>query len=93
MPDDQLAAAADGWAARIAGNAPLWSCDELNIQRVMSKAFDIDHKDIDELDARSAPATMRRRASARSSAQTGVERRMTHCWPLQREARSFKMEV
>jgi enoyl-CoA hydratase/carnithine racemase len=50
VPDDQLAAAADAWAARIAGNAPLSvRAMKVSIQRVMSKAFDIDHKDIDEL--------------------------------------------
>jgi len=50
VPDEQLAAAADAWAAKIAGNAPLSvRAMKLSIHRVMSKAFEIDHKDIDEL--------------------------------------------
>jgi enoyl-CoA hydratase/carnithine racemase len=50
VPDDQLVQAADAWAAKIAGNAPLSvRAMKVSIQRVMSKAFDIDHKDIDEL--------------------------------------------
>jgi enoyl-CoA hydratase len=50
VPDDQLVAAADAWAAKIAGNAPLSvRAMKVSIQRVMSKAFEIDHKDIDDL--------------------------------------------
>ena len=50
VPDDQLAAAADAWAAKIAGNAPLSvRAMKMSIHRVMSKAFEIDHKDLDEL--------------------------------------------
>ncbi|HVC45066.1 MAG TPA: enoyl-CoA hydratase/isomerase family protein [Candidatus Binataceae bacterium] len=50
VPDDGLIAAADAWAAKIAGNAPLSvRAMKQSIQRVMSKAFDIDHADIDDL--------------------------------------------
>ena len=49
VPDDGLIAAADAWAAKIAGNAPLSvRAMKQSIQRVMSKAFDIDHADIDD---------------------------------------------
>src|SRR5260221_14204720 len=49
VPDDQLASAADSWAAKIAGNAPLSvRAMKGSIQPVNSKPFDIDHKDIDE---------------------------------------------
>jgi enoyl-CoA hydratase/carnithine racemase len=46
VADHQLAEAADAWAAKIAGNAPLSvRAMKVSIQRVMSKAFEIDHKD------------------------------------------------
>jgi enoyl-CoA hydratase/carnithine racemase len=50
VPDDSLAGAATTWASKIAGNAPLSvRAMKHSIARVMSKAFDVDHKDVDEL--------------------------------------------
>jgi enoyl-CoA hydratase/carnithine racemase len=50
VPDANLAEAADAWAAKIAGSAPLSvRAMKQSIQRVMSRAFDIEHADIDEL--------------------------------------------
>ncbi|MGH7935315.1 MAG: enoyl-CoA hydratase/isomerase family protein [Candidatus Binataceae bacterium] len=53
VPDANLIDAADQWAAKIAGNAPLSvRAMKVSIERVMSKAFDVDHKDIDEMGAK-----------------------------------------
>jgi enoyl-CoA hydratase/carnithine racemase len=50
VPDEQLTAAANAWAARIAGNAPLSvRAMKQMISRVISDAFEVEHKDLDEL--------------------------------------------
>jgi enoyl-CoA hydratase/carnithine racemase len=50
VADDALGDAANAWAAKIAGNAPLSvRAMKQSIARVISHAFDVDHKDIDEL--------------------------------------------
>ena len=50
VPDADLSAAASTWATRIAGNAPLSvRAMKRTIARVMSTAFEVDHKDLDEL--------------------------------------------
>jgi enoyl-CoA hydratase/carnithine racemase len=50
VPDDSLAAAAAKWAATIAGNAPLSvRAMKQMIARVISDAFEVEHKDLDEL--------------------------------------------
>jgi len=50
VPADSLAAAATKWAATIAGNAPLSvRAMKQMIARVVSNAFEVEHKDLDEL--------------------------------------------
>jgi enoyl-CoA hydratase/carnithine racemase len=50
VPDNELNEAASAWAAKIAGNAPLSvRAMKQSIARVISHAFEVDHKDIDEL--------------------------------------------
>ena len=50
VPDDTLAASAAKWAATIAGNAPLSvRAMKQMIARVISNAFEVEHKDLDEL--------------------------------------------
>jgi len=50
VADSALGDAASAWAAKIAGNAPLSvRAMKQSIARVISHAFDVDHKDIDEL--------------------------------------------
>ena len=50
VPDAELDAAAAAWATKIAGNAPLSvRAMKQSIARVISHAFEVDHKDIDEL--------------------------------------------
>jgi enoyl-CoA hydratase/carnithine racemase len=50
VPDDQLLAAASQWAEKIAGNAPLSvRAMKQTIARVMNQAFEVEHKDLDEL--------------------------------------------
>jgi enoyl-CoA hydratase/carnithine racemase len=50
VPDDMLTTAAAKWAATVAGNAPLSvRAMKQMIGRVMSTAFDVEHKDLDEL--------------------------------------------
>jgi len=50
VADDQLMSAASQWAAKIAGNAPLSvRAMKQMIARTMSKAFEVDHHDLDEL--------------------------------------------
>jgi enoyl-CoA hydratase/carnithine racemase len=50
VPDDSLATAAANWAATIAGNAPLSvRAMKQMIARVISSAFEVEHKDLDEL--------------------------------------------
>jgi enoyl-CoA hydratase/carnithine racemase len=50
VPDDSLSSAADKWAATIAGNAPLSvRAMKQMIARVISNAFEVEHKDLDEL--------------------------------------------
>jgi len=50
VPDDQLTAAAVAWAEKIAGNAPLSvRAMKQMIARVVSQAFEVEHKDLDEL--------------------------------------------
>ncbi|MGH8012952.1 MAG: enoyl-CoA hydratase/isomerase family protein [Candidatus Binataceae bacterium] len=53
VSDSQLGEAADGWAAKIAGNAPLSvRAMKVSIERAMSQAFNVEHKDIDEMGTR-----------------------------------------
>ncbi len=50
VADAELPAAADAWAAKIAGNAPLSvRAMKQSIRRVISQAFAVEHKDLDEL--------------------------------------------
>ena len=50
VPDDTLAITAAAWAAKIAGNAPLSvRAMKQMISRVISHAFEVEHKDLDEL--------------------------------------------
>ena len=50
VPDNNLGAAATAWAEKIAGNAPLSvRAMKQMISRVISEAFEVDHKDLDEL--------------------------------------------
>jgi enoyl-CoA hydratase/carnithine racemase len=50
VPDDQLASAAVAWAEKIAGNAPLSvRAMKQMLARVVSQAFEVEHKDLDEL--------------------------------------------
>jgi enoyl-CoA hydratase/carnithine racemase len=50
VPDDSLTNAANAWAAKIAGNAPLSvRAMKQMITRVISNAFEVEHKDLDEL--------------------------------------------
>jgi enoyl-CoA hydratase/carnithine racemase len=50
VPDDSLLAAADKWAATIAGNAPLSvRAMKQMIARVISDAFEVGHSDLDEV--------------------------------------------
>lgn len=50
VADSNLAAAASAWAEKIAGNAPLSvRAMKQMISRVISQAFEVDHKDLDEL--------------------------------------------
>lgn len=50
VSDAELADAAKAWAIKIAGNAPLSiRAMKLTLARVMSEAFEIEHKDLDEL--------------------------------------------
>ncbi len=50
VPDADLGAAATAWATKIAGNAPLSvRAMKQTIARVMSTAFEVEHKDLDEL--------------------------------------------
>ncbi|MGO9264646.1 MAG: enoyl-CoA hydratase/isomerase family protein [Candidatus Binataceae bacterium] len=50
VPDAELGAAAAAWATKIAGNAPLSvRAMKRTIARVMSTAFEVEHKDLDEL--------------------------------------------
>jgi len=50
VPDDALDQAAAEWASKIAGNAPLSvSAMKRSIRHVMSKAYEVEHGEIDEL--------------------------------------------
>jgi len=50
VPDDQLLDAARQWAEKIAGNAPLSvRAMKQTIARAMSQAFEVEHKDLDDL--------------------------------------------
>jgi enoyl-CoA hydratase/carnithine racemase len=50
VADNNLGAAASAWAEKIAGNAPLSvRAMKQMISRVISQAFEVDHKDLDEL--------------------------------------------
>lgn len=50
VAEDQLMRAASEWAAKIAGNAPLSvRAMKQMIQRTVSEAFEVEHKDLDEL--------------------------------------------
>jgi enoyl-CoA hydratase/carnithine racemase len=50
VPDAELGAAATAWASKIAGNAPLSvRAMKQTLGRVMSHAFEVEHKDLDEL--------------------------------------------
>lgn len=50
VPDAELGATATAWATKIAGNAPLSvRAMKKTIARVMSTAFEVEHKDLDEL--------------------------------------------
>jgi enoyl-CoA hydratase/carnithine racemase len=50
VPDDSLLPAANKWAATIAGNAPLSvRAMKQMITRVISNAFEVEHRDLDEL--------------------------------------------
>jgi enoyl-CoA hydratase/carnithine racemase len=53
VPDAELDAAAVAWATKVAGNAPLsLRAMKQTLARVMSRAFDVEHKDLDELGMR-----------------------------------------
>jgi len=50
VSDESLVEAANAWAAKIAGNAPLSvRAMKQSIARVMRDAFEVEHKDIDDL--------------------------------------------
>jgi enoyl-CoA hydratase len=50
VPEDSLASAAAKWGSTIAGNAPLsLRAMKQMIARVVSKAFEVEHQDLDEL--------------------------------------------
>ncbi len=50
VSDESLVEAANAWAAKIAGNAPLSvRAMKQSIARVMREAFEVEHKDIDDL--------------------------------------------
>jgi enoyl-CoA hydratase/carnithine racemase len=50
VPDDSLSSASAKWAATIAGNAPLSvRAMKQMISRAISNAFEVEHKDLDEL--------------------------------------------
>lgn len=50
VPDDTLVSAAEKWAGTVAGNAPLSvRAMKQMIARVISSAFEVEHKDLDEL--------------------------------------------
>jgi enoyl-CoA hydratase/carnithine racemase len=53
VPDADLHAATTAWATKIAGNAPLSvGAMKQTLARVMSYAFEVEHKDLDELGMR-----------------------------------------
>jgi enoyl-CoA hydratase/carnithine racemase len=53
VPDAELGAAAAAWATKIASNAPLSvGAMKQTLARVMSHAFEVEHKDLDELGMR-----------------------------------------
>ena len=52
-PDSQLIESANQWAEKIAGNAPLSiRAMKQTLARVISQAFEVEHKDIDEIGAK-----------------------------------------
>ena len=71
VPDDNLATAAGKWAATIAGNAPLSvSAMKHMISRAISQAFEVEHKDLDELGNR-----VRSSQDAREGVRAFLEKR------------------
>jgi len=71
VPDAELDAAAIAWAAKIAGNAPLsLRAMKLTLARVMRDAFDVEHKDLDELGM-----TVRSSADAKEGVRAFLEKR------------------
>ncbi len=71
VPDESLSAAAVQWAETIAGNAPLSvRAMKQMIARVMSKAFEVEHSDLDELGNR-----VRNSQDAREGVRAFLEKR------------------
>jgi enoyl-CoA hydratase/carnithine racemase len=68
VPDDTLAASAARWAATIAGNAPLSvRAMKQMIARVVSGAFEVEHRDLDELGNKVRTVKMPAKACGRFS--------------------------
>jgi enoyl-CoA hydratase/carnithine racemase len=71
VPDAELDTAAVAWATKVAGNAPLsLRAMKLTLARVMSEAFDVEHKDLDELGIR-----VRSSADAKEGVRAFLEKR------------------
>jgi len=71
VPDDQLDAAAAAWAQKIAGNAPLSvRAMKRMIARTISRAFEVEHEDLNELGAK-----VRSSADAREGVRAFLEKR------------------
>jgi enoyl-CoA hydratase/carnithine racemase len=71
VPDAELGAAATAWAAKVAGNAPLsLRAMKQTLARVTSHAFEVEHKDLDELGMR-----VRTSADAKEGVRAFLEKR------------------
>ena len=71
VPDAELDAAAAAWATKLAGNAPLSvRAMKQTLARVMSEAFDVEHKDLDELGMK-----VRSSADAKEGVRAFLEKR------------------
>ncbi len=71
VPDDQLQSAATQWAEKIAGNAPLSvRAMKRMISRTISRAFEVEHEDLNEMGAR-----VRSSADAREGVRAFLEKR------------------
>ncbi len=71
VPDDQLLSAAAAWAEKIAGNAPLSvRAMKRMIGRTISRAFEVEHEDLNELATR-----VRSSADAREGVRAFLEKR------------------